>query len=159
MHTKGQHQTSRRDRQEQEQWHQVVAKLLRSNRPRVFETPMQRQPHPNDHQDRRQVQEVEEHITYPGELNVKRPNTDAKHEYLVHLRGVCLTLKIDPAKDQWKRYCPGKYRTPGHAEVCQPAAPASPVNEVLRHKIADKSADQGQQMAPEPLPLHEYLPA
>jgi hypothetical protein len=40
MHTEGQHQASRRDRQEQEQRHQVTAKLLRSDRPSVFETPM-----------------------------------------------------------------------------------------------------------------------
>ena len=43
---------SRQDRQKQAQWHQVVAKLLRSDCPSVFETPMQRQPCSNDHQNR-----------------------------------------------------------------------------------------------------------
>src|SRR6266571_8546702 len=85
MHTEGQHQTSRRDRQEQEQRHQVIAKLLRSDCPSVFETPMQRQPHPNDHQDRRQVQEVEKYITYPGDLSVERPKAYTEHEDLIHL--------------------------------------------------------------------------
>ena len=33
MHTEGQHQASRRDRQEQEQRHQVIAKLLSSDCP------------------------------------------------------------------------------------------------------------------------------
>ncbi len=155
MHTKSQHQASRRDRQEQEQRHQVIAKLLRSDCPTVFETPMQRQYYPNDHQDRRQVQEVEEHIAHPGDLGVKRPDVYTEHEYLVHLRGVRLTFKMDPAKDQRKRHHPGEYRTPGHAEVCQPAAPAPPANEVLRHEIADKSAGQRQQMAPDLLPLQE----
>ena len=63
---------------------------------------MQRQHHPNDHQDCRQVQEVKEHIAYPGDLGVKRPNTYAEYEYLVYLRGVRLTFKVDPAKDQRK---------------------------------------------------------
>src|SRR5438094_4577358 len=149
VHTQGQHQTSRRDRQEQEQRHQVIAKLLRSDCSSVFEAPMQRQPHPDDHQDRRQVQEVEKYITYPGDLSVKRPKADAKHEYLVHLRGVCLTLKMDPPKDQRKRHCPSEDRAPGHAEMCQPATPAPPANEVLCHKIVDKSHGQRQHMAPE----------
>src|SRR6266403_228105 len=105
MHTKGQHQTSRRDRQEQEQRHQVIAKLLAGDCPSVFETPMHGQHHPNDHQDCRQVQEVKEHMAHPGELSVKRPNAYAKHEYLVHLWGVRLTFKMDPAKDQWKSHC------------------------------------------------------
>src|SRR5438309_650025 len=155
MHTEGQHQASRRDRQEQEQRHQVVAKLLRSNCPGVIETPMQRQHHSNDHQDCCQVQEVEEHIAYPGELSVKRPDAYAKHENLVHLRSVRLTFKMDPAKDQRKRHCPSEDCAPGHAEVSQPATPSAPTNEVLRHEITDKSAGQCAQMAPGLPPLQE----
>ena len=80
---------------------------------------------------------------------------DAEHEYLVYLRGVRLTFKMDPAKDQRKRHHPGEDRAPGHTEMRQPATPAPPANEMLRHEIADKSAGQRQQMAPDLLPLQE----
>src|SRR6266498_1012398 len=159
MHTKSQQQASRRDCEEQEQRHQVIAKLLAGDCPSVFETPMQGQHHSNDHQDRRQVQEVEEHMAHPGELSVKRPYVYAEHEYLVHLWGVRLTLEMDPTKDQRKSHCSGEYRAPGHAEMRQPAAPAPPANEVLRHEVANQSPNQSQHMAPDFLAPEEQLPA
>src|SRR2546422_981369 len=96
MHTKSQHQASRRDCEEQEQRHQVIAKLLAGDCPSVFETPMQGQHHSNDYQDCRQVQEVEQHMAHPGDLSVKRSYVYAEHKYLVHLWGVRLTLEMDP---------------------------------------------------------------
>src|SRR3977135_56419 len=157
MHTKSQHQASRRDRQEQEQRHQVIAKLLAGDCPSVFETPMQGQHRPNDHQDCRHAQEVKEHIAYPGDFGVKRPDAYAEHEYLVHLWSVRLTGKMDPAKDQWKRHHPSEDRAPGHTEVCQPAAPAAPANEVLGYEIAAQSPGQNKQMSHDSLPLQEEL--
>src|SRR5262245_29263644 len=62
VHAYSQHQASRRHCQEQEQRYQVVAELLHGHDSSLFETPMQRQPHTDNDQDRRQVQEIEEHI-------------------------------------------------------------------------------------------------